>query len=130
MTTPERVREACRSVVDPCSAATGANLDVVEMGLLRSVDLTGGHVDVGLRLTTPACEMAPYFVEELEACVGALPGVESVTVTPDHGFEWSPEMMTEAAARRRREARDRRVERVREAAGGEEESGPHSRTTR
>lgn len=101
MTTADRVREKCREVVDPCSAATGTNLNVVEMGLLKSIDIDEGHVDVQLRLTTPSCHMVPYFAEEIEDRVSSLPDVESVTLVPDHGFEWTPEMMSEDAKRRR-----------------------------
>jgi len=102
----ERVRESLREVVDPCSAATGSNLDVVELGLVKSVDVEDGHVDVELQLTTPACTMHPYFIREIEREAGALPGVESVAVDTDDGTEWTEEMMSEAAKRRREETLD------------------------
>lgn len=104
MTSTETVRDALREVVDPCSAATGSNLDIVEMGLLTSVDITGGDVLVEMRLTTPVCQMVPYFVEEIEDRVEPLPGVESVTVETDSGMEWTEEMMTESGKERRRAA--------------------------
>jgi metal-sulfur cluster biosynthetic enzyme len=119
VTTRAEVREACRAVVDPCSAATGSNLDVVEMGLVKSIDLADGHVAVEMRLTTPTCEMAPFFVEEIEERVGALPDVESVDCVVDHGFEWTPDMMSEEAARRRRAVLDERIERGRERLASE-----------
>lgn len=103
MTFDDRVEDALREVVDPCSAANGSNLDVVEMGLIDSFEVSGGHVEVDMLLTTPACDMVAYFHEEIEASVGALPGVESVQVRTDNGFEWTSEMMS-AKAHRRREA--------------------------
>jgi metal-sulfur cluster biosynthetic enzyme len=106
MTTAEAVREACRGVVDPCTAATGSNLDVVEMGLLQSVDVTDGTVTVELRLTTPACHMVPYFVEAIEDAVGSLPDVEAVTVQADRGLTWTPDMMSDEAKARRRAVLD------------------------
>jgi len=105
-TDADRVRERLREVVDPCSAATGSNLDIVEMGLVKGVTVADGHVDVEMRLTTPVCHMVGYFHEEVEDRVGGLPGVESVSLETDNGFEWSEEMLSERAARKRREVMD------------------------
>ena len=110
MSSPERVREALRAVVDPCSAATGSNLDVVEMGLVKDVTVEEGHVQIDMRLTTPACQMIAYFIAEAERQVGPLPGVTSVDVTFDDGFEWSEEMLSEEAKRTRRRRLDERRE--------------------
>lgn len=110
------VREALRGVVDPCSAATGSNLDIVAMGLVKAIDISGGHVDVELRLTTPACHMIPYFAEEVEAQVGELAGVESVDLATDNGFEWSEEMMSDEARRRRQAVLDEHERRYRREA--------------
>lgn len=107
MTTQKQVRDELREVVDPCSAATGSNLDIVEMGLVESVDITDGSVQVNMRLTTPVCYMVPYFVEEIEERVEPLSGVESVTVETDNGFEWSPEMISEAGKERRQAVFDK-----------------------
>jgi len=109
------VRDALREVVDPCSAATGSNLDVVELGLVKSIAVEDGHVEVDLRLTTPACTMHPYFIRETETHVGALQGVASVEVRTDDGTEWSESLMSAAAKRRRREVLDGYAERY----GGE-----------
>ncbi|WP_242406155.1 metal-sulfur cluster assembly factor [Halostagnicola larsenii] len=106
MTTVRAVRESLREVVDPCSAATGSNLDIVEMGLVKSVDVSGSHVQVSMRLTTPACHMVPYFFEEVEGRVGELSGVESVELETDGGFEWSEEMLSDAAKRKRQAVLD------------------------
>ena len=112
----EAVREALCEVVDPCSASTGSNLDIVEMGLVKGVDVDGGRVTVDMRLTTPACTMVPYFVREVEDRVGALSGVDSVELETDAGFEWSEEMLTDEARERRRAALDERRRRYREEA--------------
>lgn len=91
-----------RDIVDPCSAATGSSLNLVEMGLIKSVELDDGHVDISMRLTTPACHMLPYFYEEIEGRVGDLPAVTAVNLKHDDGFEWHDGMMTEAAKEKRR----------------------------
>jgi metal-sulfur cluster biosynthetic enzyme len=99
-------------VIDPCSAGNGTNLSLVDMGLVDGVEIDERHVTVDIRLTTPACTMAPYFVDEIEAQVGELDGVTSVSVTFDEGYTWLPSMMTDEARERRRKVlfeRDRQA---------------------
>lgn len=120
MSTEDRIRDELRGLVDPCSAATGSNLDVVEMGLVKSVDVTDGHARVEICLTTPTCHMVSYFMDEIEGRVGDLPGIDSVEVDPDDGFEWTEEMMSDEAKRRRRAVLDEhraRYERERAGSG-------------
>lgn len=107
MTTTEEVRESLREIVDPCSAATGSNLNIVEMGLVKSVDISGGEVEVQIRLTTPACHMIPFFITEVRDRVGSLPGVATVEVDTDDGTEWTEDMMTAEAKETREEVLDR-----------------------
>ena len=125
-TTEARVRDALRDVIDPCSAATGSRLDVVEMGLLAGVEVepgeAGDHVRVDLRLTSPMCHQVPYFYEEIEGTVGDLPGVSSATLETDHGLEWTEEMLSEEAERKRQAVLDDQEARYRreiEAAEGD-----------
>ena len=105
----ERVRDALRGIVDPCSAANGSNLDIVEMGLVKNIEVNDGDVRVEMRLTTPACHMVPYFIEEIEERVGALSGVESVEVETDDGMEWNTEMMSEEAKEKRQAVIDKQM---------------------
>lgn len=98
-----RVTERLRAVIDPCSAAQGYHLDVVEMGLVRDVSVSDGHATVALRLTSPTCMMVDRFVDQIDEQVGALPCVESVSVTTDDGLSWHPGMMAEPVRERRRE---------------------------
>ena len=95
--TESAVREALGEVVDPCTAATGSNLDVVEMGLVESVEVENGEVRVAMHLTTPACHMVPYFITEIEDRVEPLAGVEAVSVETDDGLTWTADMMSESA---------------------------------
>jgi len=101
--TEARVREELDGIIDPCSASRGTDHSIVEMGLLRSVEIDGGDVTVNMRLTTPACFMIPYFIRKTEDRVGAIEGVESVELTTDSGAEWTPELMSDAAQERREE---------------------------
>jgi len=99
-----RIRERLDEVVDPCSAANGTDLSIIEMGLLDGIDVDEGHVTVSMRLTSPFCMQLPYFVEEVDdERVGSIDGVTSVTLETDEGVDWHTGMMTEEARKRRRE---------------------------
>lgn len=119
--TPGAVRERLRSVVDPCSAAVGTDIDVVELGLIEAVTVEGNAVTVSMRLTSPGCLMVEYFAREVDEAVGALPGVERVTLETDAGFEWHRGMM-ESSARAKRQRRRRKL---RERYGDDVESDGH-----
>jgi len=69
-----RIRERLDEVVDPCSAANGTDLSIIEMGLLDGIDVDEGHVTVSMRLTSPFCMQLPYFVEEVDERVGSIDG--------------------------------------------------------
>jgi len=108
----ERVRDRLDDVIDPCSAANGTDLSLVEMGLVDDVEVAAHDVTVSLRLTSPFCTQIPYFIEEIEETVGELDGVSSVTLETDRGLEWHQGMMTESAQARREERKAARVEKL------------------
>lgn len=113
----EQVRDCLREIVDPCSAATGSNLNIVEMGLVKEINISGDHVDVEIHLTTPLCHMIPYFKKEAEQRIGDLKRVHSVELTTDDGTEWTEEYMSEEATRKRQAVLDdQRVKYERELA--------------
>jgi metal-sulfur cluster biosynthetic enzyme len=84
--TEESVREALRAVLDP-----ELHLDIVTLGLLRSVDLSVTPVLVKMLLTTPFCPYGPWLVQQVkEKAEAAVGGEVKVQVVPEM---WSPEMM-------------------------------------
>ncbi len=104
-----RVEEQLDEVIDPCSAANGTDLSILEMGLVDDVEVDGSAVTVSLRLTSPFCMQIPYFTEEVEETVGTLEGVSSVSLETDQGTEWHRGMMTESARVRREERKAARA---------------------
>jgi len=118
MVTTDAVRAVLDTVIDPCSAANGTDLSIVEMGLLDDVSIDDGHVEVDLMVTSPMCTMVPYFIKEIRRDVGDLDGVESVAVSADNGLEWVPSMMVDDAQERRRETLETR-ERAATSGGGD-----------
>lgn len=53
---------------------------LVDLNMIRNVQVDGGAVSFTLVLTTPACPLRQFIVDECEAAVKTLPGVESVAV--------------------------------------------------
>jgi metal-sulfur cluster biosynthetic enzyme len=93
-------------VVDPCSAATGVALSIVEMGMVQNVDCASGIVVVGLRMTSPLCHALPYFEMEIERVLAGVPGIRGVKCTFDHGGNWEPGNMTAGAQRKLADRRE------------------------
>jgi metal-sulfur cluster biosynthetic enzyme len=55
-------------------------LSIVELGLLREVEVTAGHVRVGITYTSLACPCVDMLREDVRDAVAALPDVTSVQV--------------------------------------------------
>ena len=53
---------------------------LVALNMIRNVQVSGGDVSFTLVLTTPACPLREFIVEDCEKAVRTLPGVENVTV--------------------------------------------------
>ena len=84
--TEESVREALRAVVDP-----ELHLDIVSLGLLRSIELETTPAEVKMLLTTPFCPYGPWLVQQVKETAEKSIGAEvKVKVLPE---QWSPEMM-------------------------------------
>lgn len=81
--TPEGVLEALKPVQDP-----ELGYSLVDLGLIRGIELLPGHgsVLVRLTLTSPACPMAEEIVEAVEEALLGIPGVELGEVE----LVWSP----------------------------------------
>jgi metal-sulfur cluster biosynthetic enzyme len=100
----QRIRDCMHQIKDPCSVATGYPLHLEEMGLVKSVDVDAdaGTAVVDLRLTSPTCVMVGFFVTEIQRLVTeAVPEIHEVKVLFDHGFDWTPDMMSDEVRRAR-----------------------------
>ena len=98
------VRRRLNEIQDPCSVAAGSSVGLEDMGLIEAVSVSDdGDVRIGLRLTSPTCNMLGFMAEEANARVRGVPGVRNVEVVADQGLDWSPTLMSPAAQERRRE---------------------------
>lgn len=69
------ILEVLRPVQDP-----ELQKSLVELNMIRNVAIDGGKVSFTLVLTTPACPLREFIVEDCQKAVKQLPGVESVAV--------------------------------------------------
>jgi radical SAM protein len=83
--TPDRVREALRTVVDP-----ELGLSVVDLGLVYGIAVTGGAVRVTMTLTAPGCPLHALIGDWARRAVLAVPGVETVEVELTFDPPWTP----------------------------------------
>jgi metal-sulfur cluster biosynthetic enzyme len=89
---PETVREMLHEVIDP-----ELGLDIVELGLLRSVVIDDGVATIRFTVTTPACPLSNYIEDEIRSCLWQLPGLRELNVACEYEPAWGPEDMTEDA---------------------------------
>jgi ATP-binding protein involved in chromosome partitioning len=76
--TEEQVIAALSRVNDP-----ELHRDLVSLGMVRDITITGGHVAFIIVLTTPACPLKHQIQAEATAAVMAIPGAESVEIAWD-----------------------------------------------
>jgi metal-sulfur cluster biosynthetic enzyme len=80
------IRSALETVMDP-----ELSLSVIDLGLIREVDIQPGKTIVRMLLTTPFCPYAPQIMAEVkEAAKSVVPQECEVEILPD---AWSPDMM-------------------------------------
>lgn len=86
----EEIREALRNVIDP-----EIGLNVVELGLIRDLQVENGQTRINMILTTPFCPYGPAMIEQVR---NAALDVAGGDVEVEIGTElWDPSMMEEGA---------------------------------
>ena len=85
------LRESLRAVVDP-----EIGMNIVELGLVREIDIQDESAHVMMIMTTPFCPYAPQLLEQTRRTAQDFLGVP---VTIEMGMEmWDPSMMEDGAA--------------------------------
>lgn len=88
------VWEVLRSIPDP---EFGVN--IVDLGLIYSVECNAGDIAVTMTLTTPSCPSGGWIYEGTKEALAGLPGAKSVNVAMVFDPQWTPEMLSESAQR-------------------------------
>jgi metal-sulfur cluster biosynthetic enzyme len=80
------IRSALETVMDP-----EINLSVIDLGLIREVQIQPGKTLIRMMLTTPFCPYAPQLMADVKQATQSVVDQEcEVEIMPD---AWSPDMM-------------------------------------
>lgn len=90
--TDEAVIEALREVIDP-----ELMINIVDLGLVYSIQHEEQHVAIEMTLTSPACPAGPQIVQQSRMALERIPGVEKVDIKLTMTPPWSPDRMTDEA---------------------------------
>jgi metal-sulfur cluster biosynthetic enzyme len=82
----DQVKLALRRVKDP-----EINLNIVDLGLVYAVAVTGRDVSVDMSLTSPGCPSGPEIMADAERELRDIPGVGEVAVNLVWSPPWTPE---------------------------------------
>lgn len=75
MVSEAQIRDALRHVIDP-----ELHTDIVDLGMVGDIVITDTAVQVGIALTIASCPMRGQIESDVERRVGALEGVDDVTI--------------------------------------------------
>ncbi|MCR4324479.1 MAG: metal-sulfur cluster assembly factor [Candidatus Curtissbacteria bacterium] len=90
MISQELIIDKLRECIDP---ELGVN--IVDLGLVYSVNIEDTHVNVVMTLTTPGCPLDSYFTQDISARLKSLKGIKTVSVELTFEPPWSPTKMSE-----------------------------------
>ncbi len=91
----ERIEAALREVIDP-----ELGLNVVDLGLVYRIEVSGGAVEVDLTMTTAACPLGEQILLDAQQRVEAVPGVEHARLRLVWEPAWRPERLSPSARER------------------------------
>ncbi|MDB5384519.1 MAG: hypothetical protein JWM11_165 [Planctomycetaceae bacterium] len=83
---------ALKQVVDP-----ELFVNIVDLGLIYSIQQEDAKVTVDMTLTSPACPAGPQIVAQAKQALEAVPGVKEASIKLVMTPPWSPDRMTDDA---------------------------------
>ncbi len=88
----ETLVSALRTVKDP-----ELNVNVIDLGLVYSIQTHDDQVEVEMTLTSPACPAGPEILRNAMSALEKVKGVTKADVRLVMSPPWSPERMSDAA---------------------------------
>jgi len=92
MSTEAELIEALKQVVDP-----ELMINVVDLGLVYSVEQNESRVTVEMTLTSPACPAGPQIIQQAKMALENLEDVDQAEIKLVMSPPWTPERMTDEA---------------------------------
>ena len=90
--TEEKVYEVLSEIYDP-----EIPIDIVNLGLVYSVEVVSDVLNINMSMTSPGCPAATQIVTEAKLMLEDLPEVREVNIEIVWDPPWEPSMMSEAA---------------------------------
>lgn len=84
--------DALREVIDP-----ELMINIVDLGLVYSINQTDKKVLVEMTLTSPACPAGPQIISQAKMSLEKLSGVETAEIKLTMSPPWTPDRMTDEA---------------------------------
>jgi metal-sulfur cluster biosynthetic enzyme len=92
---PTWARDALAGIYDPCCREKGVS--VLDMGLVRSVQVSGGVARVELLLTSGWCPFAAALLTQVEDQIAAQPGISGAEVSIVWDEAWTTDRLSARA---------------------------------
>ena len=84
--------EALKQVIDP-----ELMINIVDLGLVYSIEQEDDTVKVEMTLTSPACPAGPQIVQQSKMALEKVEGVKAAEIKLVLSPPWSPDRMTDEA---------------------------------
>ncbi len=84
--------DALKTVIDP-----ELMINVVDLGLVYSIEQTEENVKVEMTLTSPACPAGQQIVQQSKLAIEKVEGVKAAEIKLVLSPPWSPDRMTDEA---------------------------------
>jgi metal-sulfur cluster biosynthetic enzyme len=86
------IYEKLKEIYDP-----EVGINIVDMGLIYSLDMADNKVEITMTLTSPGCPAGPQILSQVDSQVKTVAGVEDVDIKVVWSPPWSPDMLSEEA---------------------------------
>ena len=92
MVNQDTIVDALKTVKDP-----ELNVNIVDLGLVYTIQTREDQVDVEMTLTSPACPAGPEILRNAVGAIEKLEGVSKANVKLVMSPPWSPDRMSDEA---------------------------------
>jgi len=90
MVVQEQVIEKLKECLDP-----ELGINIVDLGLIYSVNIEGSSVHILMTMTTPGCPLDSYFVKDITSRLKSVKDVSNVSVEMTFDPPWIPSKMSQ-----------------------------------
>jgi len=86
------IYEKLKEIYDP-----EVGINIVDMGLIYSLDIADSKVEITMTLTSPGCPAGAQILSQVDSQVKTVDGIEDVDIKVVWSPPWSPDMLSEEA---------------------------------